>query len=148
MEFEAGSHRYTSAKIDTFKQLFVIKRLAPAMRDILTGEVIALFMSEKKDRDALMMFGAFGSMAGAIGKMSDDDIQYLVDAALIVTKRFQKEGVWSPIMANGVLAFQDITAAQILQITEHVLRDNLSGFFDELRSIWGAEEKQETKPIS
>ena len=142
MEFEANGQTYRSTKIDTFKQLFVIRRLAPIVKDMLTAQIITIFNSKKKGEeiDPMLVFGAFSSFAEAAGNIKDDDMEYIIDVCLHSCQRKQAEA-WVPVMSEGVLRFQDITPAGMLIISYNVLSVSVGNFFSELRSMLGMAEE-------
>jgi hypothetical protein len=130
-EFAVNEKKYKSSRIDARRQFHLLARLSP----IATALVRAAKQEvEAENKDAVKL-AIFADLAGAISRMSDADRDYILDSCLGVVQRQQSGGIWSPIMAQGgVMMFDDIDPAVMLQIAGTVLMENLGPFFAELRS--------------
>lgn len=148
-EFKLGEHLYRVGKLNVFDQLLIVKMLAGNIKNIITPDLVAFiekafrgFKEGEKpkltDDDLISLFGPFSE---AVGKMPEVDFNRIINLSLGCTQRRQSE-IWSSVQVDGVLMFQDISAAQILKIVFEALVGNLGGFFDELPSILGLGERK------
>ena len=138
MEFQVGQHKYSSRKLDAFDQLFIVKRLAGALKGILPPELVQALASKATeeaapDIDPMKYFDAF---ATAAAKIPDNDLVFIIYTCCKVCQRWQN-GVWAPIMNGDTIVFMDISKSPValLQITFRVISENLTSFFEELRSM-------------
>lgn len=72
----------------------------------------------------------------AVGQMRDEDAEYVFGTCLAVVER-QMPGAtgWARVQSSpGQMMFDDIAMPQMLALTWHVLRVNVSGFFFDLLS--------------
>ncbi|MFM0044125.1 phage tail assembly chaperone [Paraburkholderia sediminicola] len=115
---EVGGHQYRIGRIDARKQFHVARRLAP----LLAG------MGGAPDRGE--GFAAFlGPLSDALSGMSDEDVDYVLDACLGVCHRIQPSGHPAPVMTRSGLMFEDIDMGQMIQLAIKVIQENLGGFF-------------------
>lgn len=138
-EFEVGGHKYTAGKLDAFKQFHVARRLAgviPALGEAIPALKIALLDAQGKDQDeaAIGFLGALGPLTEVIASMKDEDADYVLNECLSACKREVKDGTWAPVRSNGVLMYEDIELAEMLQIAWEVLQENLASFMGALPS--------------
>lgn len=128
-QFTVGAHSYAVARLDAFKQLAVARRLGPFVTAFFDTIAVAVGPTP---------FAAYEPILKAIGQMSDDDANFVLNTCLSVVTR-QAEGAtgWQKILpAPGVLQFADITPSDMLQITGKVLEAHkIAGFFSELLSL-------------
>jgi hypothetical protein len=68
-------------------------------------------------------------LAEIISQLSDEDVDYVLDACLAVVQVKQERG-WSQVVSNGILMFQSADLKTQLQLTAEVVKFNLSDFFD------------------
>lgn len=116
---EVGGHKYRIGRIDARKQFHVARRLAP----LLAG------MSGLGSKGA--GFAALiGPLTDALSGMSDEDVDYVLDACLGVCQRIEANGHPAPVMSrSGALMFEDIDMGQMIQLAVKVIQENLGGFF-------------------
>ena len=116
---EVGGQKYRIGRIDARKQFHVARRLAP----LLAG------MGSVADKNA--GFAAFlGPLTDALSGMSDEDVDYVLDACLSVCQRLQPNGQGAPIVSRGGgLMFEDIDMGQMIRLAVKVIQENLGGFF-------------------
>lgn len=116
---EVGGQKYRIGRIDARKQFHVARRLAP----LLAG------MTGIPDRSA--GFAAFlGPLTDALSGMSDQDVDYVLDACLGVCHRIQPNGHPAPVMTRSGMMFDDIDMGQMIQLAVQVIQQNIGGFFD------------------
>lgn len=125
MEYELNGINYKIGKLDALSQFHIVRRLAP-----IVSELAPNINGEKKDD-----LGALTAIAGAISKLTDDDANYVIFGLLKVVSRQQANGIgYAQICVGGVLMFEDIDMAGMMNLTWQVLTHNLSGFFAALPS--------------
>lgn len=135
-QIQVSGHTYAIARLDAFKQLAVARRLGPFVTAFFDTIAVATGPTP---------FAAYEPILKAIGEMSDDDANFILNTCLGVVSR-QAEGAagWQRILPSpGVLQFADITPSDMLQITGKVLEAHqIAGFFSELLSLSGGETKE------
>jgi hypothetical protein len=118
-EFEVDGQTYRSGKMSARTQFHVLRRMAP-----IVGPLQAMSASP----------GAAETLAAlveAIGSLSDEASDYIMDNCLAVVDRKQGETGWAKIKPAGgsAIMFADIDLMAMLQIASHVLRDNFTPLF-------------------
>jgi len=152
--FTVGKNNYRANKLNAFDQLILLKTLAGSAKNAIGPDLVALVTKswesfEKGERPHLNdqdLISLFGPFLDFVGKMPDADFAKIHDMCLGVAQRGQAENIWSNVMIQGTLMFQDIGAAELLAIIYNVLVENLGGFFVDLPSILGRGEKSTTSP--
>lgn len=120
---EVGGQQYIVGRIDARKQFHVARRLAP----LLAGLGTSAFKSGATT-DGFAKF--LGPIADALSKMSDEDVDYVLDICLSACQRLQPNGQGAPVMARGGgMMFNDIDMPQMVQLSVKVIQENMSGFF-------------------
>ena len=110
---------YVTGKMNAIKQFHVTRRLMPVLGSLASAN----------GKDLVDMLPA---LAESIGKMPDEDAEYVLFACLDVARRKQSNGLAPVRAANGGLMFDDIDLAAMMQISAAVLQENLGGFFGEI----------------
>ncbi|BAU93386.1 hypothetical protein MPPM_4781 [Methylorubrum populi] len=128
-EFEVDGHTYRSKKMNARTQFHVMRRMAPILaplQSVATGD----------------LNGTLVPLAQAIGSLSDDASDYILDRCLEVVERKQGEAGWAKVKLDGGRnMFDDIDLMALLQIAANVLRDNYAVLFQKglaLQSNGGA----------
>jgi hypothetical protein len=97
-EVEVGGHRYRIGHLDAKKQFHVARRIAPILAGMGKG---ATTKSENPMEQ-------IAPIAEALSKMSEEDVDYVLDTCLAVCLRAQASGEYAPVVARaGGLMFQD-----------------------------------------
>jgi hypothetical protein len=138
-DFEVGGHLYSSQKMDARTQLHVSRRIAP-----LFAEFAAVMTSDNPQTPdpqmpALSTMGGqdLKQLAEALAKMSDSDVDYVINACLRLVRRANRtisgevsswSGVWNE--AAQRLQFEDITLPQMMEVVQTIIMEELGGFFD------------------
>lgn len=128
-EFSIGDHTYkVTGRLNAFKQLYVVKRLAPAL-----GELLPLLTSylQRAESDAGRAEAAevFGPFATAVSKLQDEDLEYIITTCLSIVQRRLPGGTgWSALIVKGKLIQEDLSLPEMLQLTWKVIEANLLGF--------------------
>ena len=132
LEFQVGDHLYRARKLDTFKQMHVLKRIGPPLLKLLREEQAVRPEDVGVDPNLIGM----EKFLAALHEMSDDELDFVIIACAVVVQR-QISGangsapVWGPIFEPRAKAFmfEDLAnLGDIMMITSNVVRDNLSGF--------------------
>jgi hypothetical protein len=119
-KFTVADHEYMAAPLDTFKQLHIVRRLAPIL-----GTLLVVNKQLLKPEDA------FAPLVEGLARMSDDDCDFVLHNCLAVCQRqVQGSTTWGPIFNMGAkrMMYDDIKLAQMLEIAYHVLQENLADF--------------------
>lgn len=147
-EFQVGDKTYRSGKLSAMTQFHMVRRLAPLLGGIgaaaaaVRGQIPAAPADPAASplpSETFLQADIIAMVADAVGKMSDQDTEYVINTCLSVCQRQQEGNVWAPVTRSGRMMFEDIDMAQMLQITWRVLQENLSSFFNapQLSSIVG-----------
>lgn len=121
LEFQIGDHSYRARKLNTFQQMHVLRRIGP-----LIGPVFGSEGGGEAQRVAAFL--------GALGKMTDDDCDFVIKTCAGVVQRLQGgngSAVWADIFnpRGNIFMFEDIDNLNaMLNIAGFVLQDNLAGF--------------------
>jgi hypothetical protein len=126
-DFEINDAKYRAEKMPAKIQLKIIKRLAP-----IIGHIAAFQERKMKASDMI------ATLSDAIGKLSDDDLDFVLDNCMMVT-RMEVSGRYMPLynMAAKQWQYQDMSLVTVMQITQQVLGDNLANFWPDLPSSLG-----------
>lgn len=119
IDFDIDDEKFRSDKLPAKMQMKLIKRLAP-----IIGHVAA-FQGRKMELPEMVQ-----TLADALSKLSDDDLDYVVDACLAVTRK-EVSGRWVEIY-NKVAKkpmFEDMSLPTMMKIVQQVLGDNLGNFW-------------------
>jgi hypothetical protein len=122
-----GGNNYNIGKIPTLKQLHVARRLAPFLAALVgsfkeSGDLTGSGSFEDK-----LLSIAAGPVAEVFSKMTDEDVDYIINECLSACKREQSG--WHAVMKNGVLMYQDIQLDTLMALTFAVIQENLGSFF-------------------
>lgn len=126
-EFELDGKKFQAGKMPVFTQFHVLRRLGQIFPNIRGAIVI-------KDKDPLL---AASYIAAAFGHLSDEDANFIMNAALSVCT-MQQGNLWSAVMVNGALMFQDLHLQTVMQLTWKVLEENFGPFMRDLLSMASA----------
>ena len=108
---ELNGKEYQIAKLDAMTQLHVSRRLAPLLASMAgEGDMMTKVLS-------------------AVGKLSDDDTEYVINKCLTGCTRSRDGGGVAKIYKDGKLLFDDIKLKDMMQLTMATLEENLSDFF-------------------
>jgi hypothetical protein len=127
-EFQNGEHTYRIDKLDPFKQLHIMRRIAP-----LIPQLVPLYMQVAKK-------GLEGSIdtlpellqpfADALSGMKDEDAEYVIGTCMSAVKRQQGDS-WSPVWntAAKMSQFKDLNdLATLMPMVVRVITENLGPF--------------------
>lgn len=120
-QVEINGAQYRIGKMNARQQFHVMRRLAPIMASL--GPLAAGGLDDA---------GALAPMAAVVAGLSDEDVDYVLDACLLVCQRQQGDG-WAAIrVPNGkttLSMFADIDMAAELRLAAEAIKENLGDFF-------------------
>lgn len=109
-----------TGSLNAFDQLNIARKLSPAF-PLIDGVVRK--ENSGKDKGILITM--------ALGMLSDDNSNYIVEKCLsIVTRAQDGGGVPARIYVNGNIMFDDIKLKDILDITVQVIEENIGDFLN------------------
>jgi hypothetical protein len=140
--FEVNGHQYSAGKLDAKRQLHIVRRLLPVLGGAMDGNGAFLASGVPDLKGAL----------NTLGSLPDEQFDYVVDHCLAVTKRRDGE-IWAAVSSlapNGSrnLMYSDIDLVAIGTIVFHVLRRNLSRFFDAFPSDFKEQAREAVSGMS
>ena len=151
MEFTIGTTVYRAGKLDAFRQLHIVRRLAPCagkLAALAGGGVKLKYDANGKatdfDGDIAQ---ALAPLSDAIAALKDEDVEYILNACLEATERKQAGGRWVPLRAGGTTMFDDLSLPVMIQIAYHTIKENLTDFFAGPPSLSGLEGFMRTKGL-
>jgi hypothetical protein len=119
-----GGIVYSIGRLDCFKQLHVARRIAPMLTELKE----ALQKSGELELDDLVA----SSLAATFSKMSNADVDYILNTCLAVCKR-QQIGGWADVQIESAgryrLMFEDLSMDELLALAIAVMTENLGDFF-------------------
>jgi len=139
-EENINGHAYRIGTLDAKRQFHVVRRLAPvlaasgtAARAWLARNPVDQQASQATPAVGLAdLFDAFGPLAEAVGGLSDDNTDYVLNTCLAVCQR-NTGTAWAAVATrDGHLMFADLSMVEMLRLTMAVLQENLSGFLGEI----------------
>lgn len=132
--FTVGGSQYRANAMPAFDQMVVAKRLLPAIKYVLTPEVLLMLAEAKKpeggyDMSKIDVVSLLPAMADAIHSLSDDDAERIVRTSLKYVLVQQSGGLWTAVMnQQGGLQFA-LDLKDMLEIAWKVIEGNLASFF-------------------
>ena len=145
-EVTLGDRLYRIGRMNVNDQFHVARRLLPLVADILPAaqEMFKLFPEptkegeEPKPAPQVNMTAALQPLLGAIGKLKDEDCDYIIAKCLAVVSRQDANGqMWANVWNGraGRLQYEDISLPEMLQLTGHVIMENIADFSPALGSV-------------
>jgi hypothetical protein len=144
VEFSIKDQKYSTSKMDVFKQAQVMRKLLPIVAS-LTG-LAKMRPQPGQPLDAEMLKESFEPIANALASLSDEHFQYILENCVKVVKRADADrwvSIWNA-QAN-TLQYNDLDLMTLIQIIAQVVAENLGGFFpDALSSLPARQAKGPT----
>lgn len=136
-EFTVNGRQYRSGMMPARTQFHVMRRMAPILPTMQSA--ITASMRVKAAQDAGQPIPADAQEAAvtagldfiaAIGTLSDENANYILDQCLAVVQVNQTEfsGKWSPLRGPGGQMF-DLDMMSEMEIVKEVVQDNYGPFF-------------------
>lgn len=136
MQITVNNNVYTIGKLDALKQFHLMRRLAPVLA------TVGLDIAKLKNLDSGLggagdaetnFLELLAPVVEVVGKMTDEDSNYIIFTCLSAVARQSPTGGFSPVTtAQNQLMFQDIDMLTMLRLSAEVVRENLRGFFSGL----------------
>lgn len=142
MEITLNGIKYSSIRLDAFKQFHIARRLAPVVLSLGMGAVLMMKFKEsvasatpkteeaEAQDDLTAMATAGKPIADVLAAMSDADSEYVLKLCLGAVSRELGGGAgFGPILTSGgALQYNDLGLVQMLQLTHAVVMENLGNF--------------------
>lgn len=128
--------QYQALKMPPRQQFHVLRRLAPLLG--AAGPALMGLLDESKNKDEAMqeIAQALGPVATILATLPDEQLDYVLDACMLVTQRLDVDQRWHPvaIATNQGLRrmYADIDSGMELRLAAEALKVNASGFFEQL----------------
>ena len=143
MEFTVRGQLYRTGRLNAFKQLFISKRIVPAVGKLAGLTKGAVKLGKDADGNPQLdgdLEDVLTPLVDAIASLKDEDVEYILNACLEAAERKQSGGAWARVRVNGTTMFDDLNLPALLKISYHVIWENLQDFFSDLPSISGLKE--------
>jgi hypothetical protein len=140
LSFEVGKHNYQASNLDVFDQALIAKGLTPAIKSVLSPDILVAIMGARKTIGAdagKIDFSQIGfatyipAICDAYHSMSDEDVLAIIKKVMKVVQR-QNEGggVWSNVLSpQGSFMFDDIDLPDMIQIIGRIIWWKIESFF-------------------
>lgn len=125
-EVEIRGQRYRIGKLNAFKQMLIVKRLATVL-----GPLQAIAGNFDQERPEM----ALDALGEAIGALPDESATFISQTCLSACKRKESGGGWAPVFSDGQLMYEDTDLLTMLALTGHCLAVNLMPFFQGVPSL-------------
>lgn len=114
-EIEISGNQYRIGRLNAVVQFHITRRIAPALAGLadMAGD-------ENK---------VLASLTQAIGKMSDEDADYVLFGLMAAASRRIDGGGWSPVAVKKTLAYDDITMPDMIRLAVAAFQSNFGDFF-------------------
>lgn len=137
MQTTINGHIYDTGKLNAKKQFHVVRRLAPLLSNAAGVLQTLKQLSAQDSLDAITDeegLQVLGESGGALAALPEQDVDYIIDACLSVTRRQAQGGTgWCPLTTTGGdLMFNDMSMSEMMQLVFAVLKESLGDFFDAL----------------
>lgn len=118
-ELTIGAHNYRTRPMDVMVQLFVAKRVAPVI-----SQLSGIVQAADGKPDAVVT-----QMVLRMAELPDDDIGFILDKCMSLVLR-EQVGQWVPAWNGNAKRpqFDDLSLADLLQLTGAVFMENLQSF--------------------
>jgi hypothetical protein len=152
---EVFGHSYSFGSLNAMQQFHVMRRLYAVSAGLGEGfsklqekggaKALEEQVTNPEATRSVDLLEIMGPLLRAVGQMSDEDVEYVINTCLSVVEREIPGGTgWAKVMPQpGMIMFQDIKMPQMLALVWWTLRGNLSGFFLDLLSGLPAPETAE-----
>lgn len=132
MTTDINGTTYVIGKLSAMEQLHVARRLAPVLASLIPAFVGNPGLFDKNEDEGggadAMMIIASGPVAETLSKMSNEDVDYVVNACLSVCEWKQAKN-FAKVMVNKVLMKGNLELDELMGLTIAVIQENLGRFF-------------------
>lgn len=133
--FQIGDLQCKVSKINAMKQYHIVRRIAPIlsemipmMKDIAKTSKQQMTEDEQLEQSAKFITPIMDGLA----KLSDKDSEFVL-YNLLSAVEINQGGVWSRIVVNDNLMFQNLELPVLLQAAGRAFMFNMQGFFAALQ---------------
>jgi hypothetical protein len=137
MNITINSNVYEIGKIPAMTQFHIARRLAPLLRGAVGMDLTGLSIIRNAAGEPVSLDGdagaALGPLLDVLAALKDEDVEYVINSCLNAVSMKQPGGAYAPVRANGVVMFP-LGLPTMLHLSFEVIRENMSGFIDGLRS--------------
>lgn len=142
MEIILNGVKYSSVRLDAFKQFHIARRLAPVVLSLGMGAALMMKIKDAnasptpkskatEEQDDLAALATAGKpIADVLAAMSDADSEIVLKLCLGAVSREVGAGAgFGPVLSpSGALQYNDLGLIQMLQLTHAVVMENLGNF--------------------
>lgn len=132
IEKDGETRTYRIGKISPYKQIHLLRRIAPAL---MAFGSISVPTTTDGSPDFKNLFGtgviALKPLVDAISKLNDEDTEYVLDTCLEKCSVKVNDTTYSPLKLPGSkkLMYEDLEFPQIMQLVFAVITENMARFF-------------------
>jgi hypothetical protein len=135
-EVQLSNNVYRVGRADAMTQFHVARRLAPVLAALGVSLMDLLKQAPPAPADGdgapsladVDMLAVMRPVMDIVSKMTDEDVEYVIKAALSVVQRQQGDR-WAAVQHKGQLVFADIPMTDMIRLAVEFVRENLGGFF-------------------
>lgn len=129
-DFNLGGRDFKLSKIDPFKQLHIVRRIAPMMGDLVPAfQKVGGLKGEASQEKQLEMIGQFLTpLLTGFSKMTDEDTETVLLGLLSAVEMKQQAGNWAKIANGKLLMIQDLELGTMVNLAARAFMFNLSSF--------------------
>ena len=124
-EFDFAGATYRIGDLTPMQEFHCVRRVAPILAAMGIG--IADLKSAASSVDMLALVGK--PVLDVVARMSNEDVEYVVDTCMSVVSRKIAEGKFGPIQVGGRMQYQDINMPAMIRLSIEVLKGRVGDFF-------------------
>lgn len=131
-EISVKGHAYQVQKLDALTQFHVARRIAPLAASLIFAG-ISLSPPDGADAEAGYELKILMAAAAPLSRMTDEDVNYVLEACLLRASRADVGGRFVPVWAKGGgCMFDDMDAPAMAILAWNVIQEaRLTDFFTE-----------------
>jgi len=141
MDIDIKGNLYKTGRLSAMRQLHVLRRLAPALEQLLAidGASLKTAAGDGAAAAAALLDGEAGrdllrAITRALSSLADEDVEYIIHSCLDVASMRQEGGSWAPVRNQGHLMFP-LDLPTMIQLAGLTLKEALTPFLAGLPSI-------------
>lgn len=132
-EIELKGNRYQIGRLSAMQQFHVSRRIAPVLPPLIRSYLELSSSDVPLTKNLALLATSIEPVMDAVSRLKDDESEYVISACLRVVERQHMNGwarIWAP--SQNVCVFDDIDMGVMLELTVHVIIENLGPFIGEL----------------
>jgi tail assembly chaperone len=143
---KVGANEYKIGRLAIFDQMVVARRLMPALKGIVTPELLGAVMAARMavqgddkapkgplggiDMTKLDVISLIRQIADSVYNLTDEDAERIVRTSLKAVTRKNPGGVFTPLLSpQGHFMFDDLKLGDTMQLAWKVIESHLGDFF-------------------